>query len=130
MANHLPVDEILTPVRVRIEGVQAPLRLELRQGMGGAALVARLGFLRRGAQVTVDDPTSGPDATARVATIHDVAVAEDSGVPELTIALGPIGVPHEAVRSDERAPRWHLEALAPLLGSATLALLATIALVG
>ena len=124
--------DVQAPVRARIEGIPAPLKLELRHGAGGATVVSRLGFLRKGAQITLDDPSGRPDATARVATIHDVSIeyAEGGEVPELTIALGPIGIPREALGDDGSVPArsFRLEALAPLLGGGTLAVLLLLAL--
>ena len=125
------ITDVQAPVRARIEGVPAPLKLEIRHGAGGAAVVSRLGFLRRGAQITIEDPSGRPDSTARVATIHDVSIHYPDGgeVPELSIALGPIGIPREARGDDVAAGRtFHLEALAPLLGGGTLAVLLLLAL--
>lgn len=126
------LQDVQAPVRARIEGISAPLKLEMRHGAGGASVVSRLAFLRKGAQITLDDPGSRPDSTARVATIHDVTVTYPDGgdVPELTIALGPIGIPREAL-GDEGGPSqrsFRLEALAPLLGGGTLAVLLLLAL--
>lgn len=125
--------DVQSPVRARIEGIPAPLRLEIRHGAGGAAVVSRLGFLRKGATITLDDPSSRPDATARVATIHEVSVHYPDGgaVPELMISLGPIGIPREALPEDAAnapPPSFRLEALAPLLGGGTLAVLLLLAL--
>ncbi len=125
----LPVQ---APVRARIEGIPAPLKLELRHGAGGATVVSRLAFLRKGATITLDDPAARPDATARVATIHDVSVCypEGADIPELTISLGPIGIPREARGDEGGVPsrNFRLEALAPLLGGGTLAVLLLLAL--
>lgn len=121
--------DVQAPVRARIEGVPSPLKLELRHGAGGASVVSRLGFLRQGAQITLDDPSSGPDATARVASIHDVSIEYGGdGVPELHIALGPIGIPREARGDVDPLRRFRLEALAPLIGGGTLAFLMLLAL--
>lgn len=124
--------DVQAPVRARIEGIPAPLKLEIRHGAGGASVVSRLAFLRKGAQITLDDPSGRPDATARVATIHDVSVHYPDGgdVPELTIALGPIGIPREALGEEGAASAraFRLEALAPLLGGGTLAVLLLLAL--
>jgi hypothetical protein len=124
--------DVQAPVRARIEGLPAPLKLEIRHAADGAMVVSRLAFLRKGAQITLDDPNAGPDATARVATIHDVQIGYPDGgaVPELTIALGPVGIPREAVREETlHVPRrLQLEALAPLLGGSTLAILMLLAL--
>lgn len=132
MDSRRTILDVQAPVRARIEGVTAPLKLEIRHGAGGAVVVSKLGFLRRGAQITIDDPSARPDSTARVATIHDVSVQYTEGgeVPELTIALGPIGVPREALGDDGGAMnrRFHVEALAPLLGGGTLAVLLLLAL--
>lgn len=127
----LPVQ---APVRARIEGIPAPLKLEIRHGAGGSTVVSRLGFLRKGATITLDDPSSRPDATARVATIHEVSITypEGGAVPELTISLGPIGIPREALGDEAAATvasrSFRLEALAPLLGGGTLAVLLLLAL--
>lgn len=132
MDSRRTVYDVQAPVRARIEGVTAPLKLELRHGATGASVVSKLGFLRRGAQITIDDPSGRPDSTARVARIHDVTVqyTEGGDVPELTIALGPIGVPREALGDEDLGTirRFHAEALAPLLGGGTLAVLVLLAL--